>query len=120
MAHNCCSRQSIDILPVRTSAERRTFLTFPWRIYRDDPLWVPPLLPERAKTIDPGRGAFFKLGQAELFIIRPLLPREWGPKSVSATAPIGYQSRRTGPSKRRFYFQIRIACRPMLVGSLSI
>ena len=51
---------TLEILPVRTAQERRTFLTFPWRIYRDDPLWVPPLLPERAKTIDPERGAFFK------------------------------------------------------------
>jgi GNAT superfamily N-acetyltransferase len=59
---------SIDILPIRTARERRTFLTFPWRIYRDDPLWVPPLLPERAKVIDPERGAFFKRGEAEFFI----------------------------------------------------
>lgn len=59
---------TLEILPIRTARERRTFLTFPWRIYRDDPLWVPPLLPERAKTIDPERGAFFKRGQAEFFI----------------------------------------------------
>jgi GNAT superfamily N-acetyltransferase len=44
------------------------FLTFPWRIYTADPLWVPPLLPERRKTIDPGRGAFFRRGEAEFFI----------------------------------------------------
>ena len=55
---------SLDILPVRTAKERRTFLTFPWHIYRDDPLWVPPLLPERAKAIDPERGIFFKRGEA--------------------------------------------------------
>ncbi len=60
---------TLEILPVRTAKERRTLLTFPWRIYRDDPLWVPPLLPERAKTIDPERGAFFKRGEAEFFIV---------------------------------------------------
>jgi len=59
---------TIDLHPIRTARERRTLLTFPWRIYRDDPLWVPPLLPERAKTIDPQRGVFFKRGQAEFFI----------------------------------------------------
>ncbi len=60
---------AIDVRPVRTARERRTFLTFPWRIYRDDPLWVPPLLPERARAIDPQRGAFFQRGgEAELFI----------------------------------------------------
>lgn len=58
----------VQVLPVRTAKERKQFLTFPWRVYRDDPLWVPPLLPERAKVIDPQRGVFFKRGQAEFFI----------------------------------------------------
>jgi GNAT superfamily N-acetyltransferase len=60
--------QSIEVLPVRTRRERRLFLTFPWRIYADDPQWVPPLLSERAKALDPARGAFFKRGEAEQFI----------------------------------------------------
>ncbi|MGC9350346.1 MAG: hypothetical protein ACP5JG_19545, partial [Anaerolineae bacterium] len=59
---------TIDVRPVRTAREYRLFLTFPWRIYRDDPLWVPPLLPERAAAIDPRRGAFFKRGEADFFI----------------------------------------------------
>jgi GNAT superfamily N-acetyltransferase len=61
---------TVEVRPVRSRAEKRLFLTFPWRIYAGDPLWVPPLLPERAKTIDPARGAFFKRGTAELFIAR--------------------------------------------------
>jgi len=60
---------SIEIRPISTTRERRTFLTFPWRIYHGDPLWVPPLLPERAETIDPQKGAFFKRGgEAEFFV----------------------------------------------------
>jgi GNAT superfamily N-acetyltransferase len=59
---------TIEVKPVRTPREKRTFLTFPWRIYKGDPLWVPPLLPERAKIIDPQRGPFFKNGYAEFFI----------------------------------------------------
>jgi GNAT superfamily N-acetyltransferase len=58
----------VEIRPARTKKERRTFLTFPWRIYRGDPLWVPPLLPEKEKVIDPARGIFFTDGVAELFI----------------------------------------------------
>jgi len=58
----------IEIRPVRTRKERRSFLTFPWTLYRHDPLWVPPLLPERAKTIDPDRGIFFRDGTAQLFM----------------------------------------------------
>ncbi len=59
---------AIDVRPVRTARDRRIFLTFPWRIYRNDPLWVPPLLPERARAIDPARGSFFGRGEAEFFI----------------------------------------------------
>jgi hypothetical protein len=58
----------IEVLPVRSRRERRLFLTFPWRIYAGDPLWVPPLLSERKKTVDPARGVFFKRGEAEFFI----------------------------------------------------
>ncbi len=60
----------IEVLPVRSARERRAFLALPWRIYRRDPLWVPPLISERAKTIDPQRGMFFKDGYAELFVAR--------------------------------------------------
>ena len=59
---------SIQILPIRNAREKRAFLTFPWRIYKNDPLWVPPLLSDRAKTTDPARGIFFKDGIAEFFI----------------------------------------------------
>jgi GNAT superfamily N-acetyltransferase len=58
----------IEIRPVRLANDRRTFLLFPWQIYRHDPLWVPPLLPERAARIDPRRGTFFRRGKAEFFI----------------------------------------------------
>jgi GNAT superfamily N-acetyltransferase len=57
----------IEIHPVRTRRQRRKFLTFPWRVYKEDPLWVPPLVPERLKVIDPDRGTFFQRGEAALF-----------------------------------------------------
>jgi GNAT superfamily N-acetyltransferase len=58
----------IEIKSVRSKRERNIFLTFPWTIYKNDPLWVPPILSEKAKAIDPARGLFFKDGWAELFI----------------------------------------------------
>jgi GNAT superfamily N-acetyltransferase len=60
----------VEVRPVRTRRDRETFLALPWTIYRHDPLWVPPLLSERRKVIDPSRGAFFKRGVAELFVAR--------------------------------------------------
>jgi GNAT superfamily N-acetyltransferase len=58
----------IEIRPVQSKREQKTFLTFPWRIYGKDPLWVPPLLQERLKRIDPARGLFFQDGHAEFFL----------------------------------------------------
>jgi GNAT superfamily N-acetyltransferase len=58
----------IEIVPVFSRLERKRFVTFPWQIYQNDPLWVPPLLDDRLKLIDPTRGVFFKRGVAEFFI----------------------------------------------------
>ena len=58
---------SVEMRQAVNKREKRTFLTFPWRIYKDDPLWVPPLLSEREKVIDPEHGLFFKDGTAECF-----------------------------------------------------
>ena len=58
----------VDVRPVITVGDRRRFLRFPWRVYRRDPLWVPPLLPARGRVIDPARGPFFQRGEAALFM----------------------------------------------------
>ncbi len=59
---------SIEVRTAQSRREKNIFLTFPWRIYRGDPFWVPPLLPERKKVIDPHKGKFFEDGYADLFI----------------------------------------------------
>ncbi|MGB8213157.1 MAG: GNAT family N-acetyltransferase [Anaerolineales bacterium] len=59
---------AIEVRKVQTRREKNIFITFPWHIYRSDPLWVPPLLPERKKVIDPQKGKFFEDGYADLFI----------------------------------------------------
>ncbi len=59
---------AVEVRPVCTPHERRVFLTFPWRIYKNDPLWVPPLLPDWSRRTDPARGVFFQHGEADFFI----------------------------------------------------
>jgi len=59
---------AIRVLPVQNRRQRQIFLTFPWRIYKDDPLWVPPLLPDWKTRTDPARGVFFQRGEADFFI----------------------------------------------------
>jgi GNAT superfamily N-acetyltransferase len=59
---------NLVIKPVRNRREREVFLTFRWKIYHHDPLWVPPLLPELRQRIDPQRSTWYKFGDAEFFI----------------------------------------------------
>ena len=58
----------IDVSPVSTRKERDAFITFPWRIYRNDPVWVPPLILERKAFLDRKRHPFYRHGDAALFL----------------------------------------------------
>ncbi len=60
--------QPVTVKPVLTRKEHQIFLNFPWAIYKNDPLWVPPLLPDWAERINPAKGVFFKRGSADCFI----------------------------------------------------
>ena len=60
----------ISICKVTSRRDLRALLTFPWKIYKDDPLWVPPILADRYKLVDPKKGVFFQRGTAEFFIAR--------------------------------------------------
>ena len=59
---------TISIQKVENKHQRRQAATFGWEIYRDDPLWVPPLIPDRLKHLDPKRGTFFSHGAADFFL----------------------------------------------------
>jgi GNAT superfamily N-acetyltransferase len=41
------------VVPVRDSASRDRFIRLPWRIYADDPAWVPPLMSDVRKLMGP-------------------------------------------------------------------
>ena len=58
----------ILVSPVQDEAGLEEFLRFPWRLYGQDPYWVPPLLPEQRKFLDPRRGPFFEIGEAQYFL----------------------------------------------------
>ncbi len=58
----------IRISPVQDAAGLEVFLRFPWRLYQQDPYWVPPLLPEQRKFLDQRRGPFFEIGEAQYFL----------------------------------------------------
>jgi hypothetical protein len=59
---------ALTILPVGTGKERTTFVDLAWRIYRDDPAWVPPLKDEVHALITAGRNPWFEHARAELWL----------------------------------------------------
>lgn len=62
------SRGEITISPVQDDAAFVEFLNLPWRIYQEDPYWVPPLLPQQRRFLDPRSGPFFEIGEAQYFL----------------------------------------------------
>lgn len=60
----------VSVTRVASKSDRDAFITFPWRIYRRDPAWVPPLIIERKEFLNREKHPFYKHGDAELFLAR--------------------------------------------------
>lgn len=60
--------EGFSIEPVANSRQLKDFIQLPWKIYRDNPYWVPPLISEMKKKLDPGVHPFFKHSQVQLFV----------------------------------------------------
>ncbi|MFU2209805.1 hypothetical protein [Solidesulfovibrio sp. C21] len=64
------SDSALVVSPAAGAADMDAFIRYAWEIYRDDPLWVPPLIPMQQEILDPARGPFFEFGQARYFLAR--------------------------------------------------
>jgi GNAT superfamily N-acetyltransferase len=60
----------IEISEVSSHRDRNAFIKFPWRIYANDPVWVPPLIIERKTFLNRHRHPFYGHGDAALFFAR--------------------------------------------------
>ncbi len=61
---------TLEVSEVTSRRERNAFIKFPWRIYANDPAWVPPLIIERKAFLDRRRHPFYQHGDAALFLAR--------------------------------------------------
>jgi len=52
--------EPISVRPVTGARELDRFIKFPWRIYRGDPNWVPPLLVEQKGLLDTKKNPFYE------------------------------------------------------------
>lgn len=58
-----------EVRTVQTWRDRKAFVTLPWKIYRDDPNWIPPLLIDMYNTLDPKKNALLRLGPNRFFVV---------------------------------------------------
>src|SRR4051794_22079436 len=58
----------VTIHPVLTKKDRKALVDLAWRVYRDDPHWVPPLKDEVHGLITPGKNPWFEHAKAELWL----------------------------------------------------
>ena len=59
----------LQVIQVESRADRNAFIKFPWKIYKNDPAWVPPLVIERKEFLS-RKHPFYEHGDAALFLAR--------------------------------------------------
>ncbi len=59
---------TIDLKIVRNNKELIEFIKLPWKIYKNDPNWVPPLIIDRKKLLDKKKNPFFQHAEMEMFL----------------------------------------------------
>ena len=100
---------ALSIQPVVTQRDLKRFVTFPWRIYRDDPNWVPPLIAGQMDKLTPGRNPFWKHAERALW-----LATEGGHPVGTIAAIVDHaQNRALGQAIGSFgFFEMRERSRP--------
>src|SRR6478609_4112077 len=58
----------VEVRPVASKRELKAFIRLPWRLYRNEPHWVPPLLMDLRKRLDREHNPFFAHAEAEYFL----------------------------------------------------
>ena len=59
---------AVEVRPVRSRSDLRTFIRLPWQLYKGSDNWVPPLISERKRHLDRRRNPFFEHAEAEYFL----------------------------------------------------
>jgi GNAT superfamily N-acetyltransferase len=56
------------VKPVASRSEQKQFINFPWKLYRDDPNWIPPLLAEHKRLLGYKHHPFYDDGAIQTFL----------------------------------------------------
>lgn len=55
---------------VKTPKDRKNFVLLPFEIYRDSAYWVPPLISDELKSIDPNKNPAFDFCEAQFWLLK--------------------------------------------------
>lgn len=56
------------VKPVESRRERKQFLTLPWQLYRDDPIWIPPLRQNQKSLVGYAKHPFHEVADVQTFL----------------------------------------------------
>ena len=59
---------TVTVEAVRSRSQRQGFLNFPWQLYRNDPLWVPPLRMQQKELVGFAKHPFFDTASSQTFL----------------------------------------------------
>ncbi|MCD4693497.1 MAG: hypothetical protein K8R79_11325 [Calditrichales bacterium] len=59
---------AIEIIPVKTSKQKKLFLDFEWKVNKNTPNWISPLYIERKKILNTKKNPFYQHSEIELFL----------------------------------------------------
>jgi hypothetical protein len=59
---------AIEVKQLVSKQDHDRFIKLPWKLYANDPMWVPPLLMDRKKLIDKKNNPFYQHAEAEFFL----------------------------------------------------
>lgn len=60
----------VEIVPATTRHTLKQFIRLPWKIYRRDPFWVPPLISDFKRLLNKAKHPFFQHSSADFFLAR--------------------------------------------------
>lgn len=58
----------IQIVPVKSKKDLKKFILLPWKIYRGNPYWVPPLIMDQKNMFNPKKNPFFEHADVQNFL----------------------------------------------------
>ena len=61
---------NLEVIEVQNLRDRHEMIMFPWTVYRGDKNWVPPIIKDRERLLDPDKNCFFQQADVALWAAR--------------------------------------------------